>query len=219
MDIRDGKNHWLHDLAKLDKKINKLSSALNLEDFDTFYVDSVNDLKSQTIIAKLQPDIIFQAGAGILKSSIFSLPKKATINIHHGLAPEIRGMKSTFWCLYYGLTDLIGVTCHVIDETLDTGDVLSQFKYDYKSGDSFINIQEVICQKGADLLLVALDKYDRYTAFESSSEEIISYYFSDVDPLDYNALKKNSFLALKQSEVPKLKTKKKIKTIIKPKLH
>jgi methionyl-tRNA formyltransferase len=219
VDVRDGKNHWVDDLEALNKKINTRTLSFDLGNFDTYYVHSVNDSESENIITQLQPDIILQAGAGILKNNVFSLAKKATINVHHGLAPDIRGIKSTFWCLYYGLTDLIGVTCHKIDKNLDTGAILSQYRYPYTLGDSFLKVQEVLCQKGLELLIEALDIIDAHTIFESVTEEVTSYYFSNVDRSDYNALKANGFLAVKQNEIANLKTKKKIKTIIKPELY
>ena len=86
-------------------------------------------------------------------------------------------------------------------------------------GDSFLKVQEVLCQKGLELLIEALDIIDAHTIFESVTEEVTSYYFSNVDRSDYNALKANGFLAVKQNEIANLKTKKKIKTIIKPELY
>lgn len=212
--LRDGKDLWERDLRRLDNVIRKKIDAGLPENCKTHFVDSVNGPESEALLKELKPDIILQAGAGILKKNIFSIAKRATINVHHGFAPEIRGVASTFWCLYYGLTDLIGVTCHEIDETLDTGAVITQFKYPYSTGDSFLKIQETLCLKGADILLEAVDLYDQNAEFTYKSEEKKSYYFSNVHYVQYNLLKKNGFLPLKASEVGSLKTKMKPKTLI-----
>jgi len=217
--LRDGRDAFLSDSKILDDLICKKINIIHFEDFEKHYVKCVNGPENEPLIKKLNPDIILQAGAGILKSNIFSLAKKATINVHHGLAPEVRGMNSTFWCLYYGLTDLIGVTCHIIDKNLDTGDIVTQFKYKYTEGDSFIKIQEKLCKKGADLLIEAIDILEQDIDFQKESEEVLSYYFSAVSRLDYNELKKNNFISVTQNKVSDLKTKTKLKTITKPKLH
>ena len=88
---------------------------------------------------------------------MFSLSKFGTINLHHGYCPEIRGMNSTFWCLCYGLTNLIGVTCHLIDEGIDTGPIIRQYNYKYNLGDSYFKIQHHLITKGADLLLDSIE--------------------------------------------------------------
>jgi methionyl-tRNA formyltransferase len=212
--LRDGRDTFLSDSKVLDNLIYK--KIINFENFEMHHVNSVNDSENEYLIKKLNPDVILQAGAGILKKNIFSLAKKATINVHHGLAPEVRGMNSTFWCLYYGLTDLIGVTCHIIDENLDTGDIITQFKYKYTKGDSFIKIQKNLCQEGAELLIEAIDILEQNVNFKKESKEVLSYYFSSISRLDYRKLKNNNFESVARNKINDLKTKKKQKTKIKP---
>jgi folate-dependent phosphoribosylglycinamide formyltransferase PurN len=85
----------------------------------------LNGLHTISAIKKINPDIIIQCGAGILNKKVFSLPKIYTINLHHGIAPLIRGMSSVYWALWEQKKIWIGSTVHIIDKGIDTGKVLA----------------------------------------------------------------------------------------------
>jgi methionyl-tRNA formyltransferase len=89
------------------------------------YVETVNGADAVTALGALRPDIIIQAGAGILREPVFSLARLATLNVHHGIAPLIRGMHSIYWGLWEDRPDWVGATVHRIDAGIDTGDVLA----------------------------------------------------------------------------------------------
>ena len=209
VELRDGRNYMRRDIAQLEKKVIEQCTVSDFSHLSVVYVPQVNDTDSQNSIKEFAPDIILQAGAGILKKEIFGLANIATINVHHGYAPEIRGILSTFWCLYYGLTDRIGVTCHKVDETLDTGDVICQYQYPYQPGDTFIHIQEVLIKKGAEVLVKSIDLLGVGEHIVRQTEEVNSYYFSKVDYRKYTALMNQKFMAVESSN--HLKTKKKMK--------
>lgn len=61
----------------------------------------------------------------IIPVSVFSLPRYGTINIHPSLLPNYRGQHVINWAIINGQTET-GVTLHLIDDQLDTGDVLVQ---------------------------------------------------------------------------------------------
>lgn len=210
--IKNGKNWLQHDNQVIAKNIATKIIPFNKSMYPTYSVEKVNDEMSIKILSEIKPDILLQSRAGILKDCIFSIPKIGTLNVHHGFAPEIRGMNSTFWCLYYGLTDHIGVTCHFIDEHLDTGTVIKQYKYPYQNGDSFIKIQSTLFEKGGDILVDSVQQLLQNAKPAISPSEVKSYYFSSIDYRVYNLLRKNKFLALELKEPhSKLKTKQVIK--------
>jgi hypothetical protein len=122
--FNDGRFDFHRDLMTLDNRLKDTIGAFDKSSFNHDFADVVNDGKSIQFLNEVKPDIIVQAGAGILKPETFTLAARATINLHHGTAPEIRGIESTFWCMFYGIKDKIGVTCHLVDETLDTGAVV-----------------------------------------------------------------------------------------------
>jgi hypothetical protein len=89
------------------------------------FVPTVNGPEAVQAIGRLSPDIIIQAGAGILQSQIFTLADIGTLNIHHGIAPLIKGMDSIYWGLWERQSQWLGSTLHWIDAGIDTGGVLA----------------------------------------------------------------------------------------------
>ena len=189
---RDGRFDYEKDTALISKRLHSHLLPFDKSRFSSGHADAVNDEKSVRFLEAAKPDLIIQAGAGILKSNTFTLATKATINVHHGIAPEIRGIDSTFWCLYYGLRDKIGVTCHFIDETLDTGAVIVQEHLATKAT-SFTDIQTENYLLGRDVLLKSVDIIDKGGYKITSLGDVPSYYFGIVKPFQYYDLKKNNF--------------------------
>ncbi len=213
-DFREPKGSFNKDRKLLDKTIKSLTPKINFKQFDHVYVDKVNDHASQSALENFQPHIVLQAGAGILKENIFRIAKIGTLNVHHGFAPEIRGIQSTFWCLYYGLTDYIGVTCHFIDKNLDTGNIVKQFNYSYREGDTYLSIQENLCIEGSKLLNDSIEALSNKGTLNYEKSEVKSYYFSSVKNEDYLLLKRNNFKSLANSENLKFKMKTKAMLIV-----
>ena len=212
-ELFNGFNYYRKDNKKIAKYLSKKYINKTRIDFENF-VDEVNDKKSVDLISDFNPDLIIQAGAGILEEKIFKLGKIGTINLHHGFSPEIRGMNSTFWCLYYGLNSKLGATCHFIDKGIDTGAVIKQYSYNYQSGDSFFDIQLKIILEGAEILIDSINYLiNMKTNFNYTIKEVKSYYFSNVNYLDYNDLRKNNFRNIESIEGKKNKlfTKKIVK--------
>lgn len=208
--FRDGKNYFKSDAKKIEREIIQNSTVFNLKNASYHLVKNVNDQASESLFKEFQPDFIIQSGAGILKENIFNLSKIATLNIHHGLAPEIRGMNSTIWCLLFGLTDMIGVTCHMIDKNLDTGNVIKQYKYQLSHSPNFIEIQKILCYEGSNLLIDSIRQLIIDPNPKFSEKEIESYYFGPTDYREYNKLRKNNFNQLNNINLKKstLKIKK-----------
>lgn len=99
-------------------------------------VPHLNHEKAGSVIAAMQPDIIVRVSGGILKRETFGLARRAALNIHHGVAPRIRGMWSIPWGIVEGRTDWIGATVHLIDDGIDTGCVLWRGSPQIAAGDT-----------------------------------------------------------------------------------
>lgn len=201
---------WYKDQKKISNLLKKEAYEFPLKKKKIHHVTAVNSKSTEEKIKKLNPDLIIQCGAGILKENIFSIPTKGTINVHHGIAPELRGIASSFWGMYYGLNEYIGTTVHFIDKTLDTGAVIIQKRTEISKNSSFIETSFQTAIQGAKLLPDAVDLIlDEY---EVEKKEIDSFYFSRVHYSQYNDLKKNGFQKVKSPEISK--TKKKFKSIL-----
>ena len=187
----DGRYEYHRDLIAFDKEIKRHVQPVKLNAFESATVGKVNDEASERFLEQMKPDILIQAGAGVLKQNIFSRAG-ATINLHHGLAPEIRGIDSTFWCMFYGIRDKIGVTCHFIDEHLDTGAVIVQSALTKNKG-TFIDVQTENYLMGRDVLLRGVDVLQQGNTTIINKGQVKSYYFGVPDNFLYYSLKKMNF--------------------------
>lgn len=80
-------------------------------------------------IRDIRPDYIFSIYyRQILPKSLLSIAKFASINIHPSLLPHYRGPVPTAWTIENG-EKYFGITIHLMDEGIDTGDILVQEKY------------------------------------------------------------------------------------------
>ena len=204
----DGRFDFGRDLIALDKRLKKEVQQIDHKQFKTGYAGSVNDAQSEQFLTELKPDVIIQAGAGILKQNIFGIATKATINLHLGIAPEIRGIESTFWCMYYGIREQIGVTCHFIDATLDTGAIVAQQALN-SSSVPFIDVQFENIMLGREVLVKGVDTLDKGGYHIVSKGEVASYYFGLPGSAPYSELKKNNFAAVKDISGKSFKLKEK----------
>ncbi|KPA15157.1 methionyl-tRNA formyltransferase [Candidatus Magnetomorum sp. HK-1] len=72
---------------------------------------------------------------------IFQAPRVGSINIHASLLPKYRGASPTYWVLTNKETKT-GLTCHFIDEGVDSGDIISQKEIDVQTDDTIETIIE-----------------------------------------------------------------------------
>ncbi len=124
-------------------------------------VPNINGPTSVKMMGELEPDVIIQSGAGILKPQIFTLARLATLNLHHGIAPLIRGMSSILWGQYERRPEWIGSTVHVIDEGIDTGAVLAYAKVEpERAGERFPSLYVRASEDGVAHLLETLERLE-----------------------------------------------------------
>jgi folate-dependent phosphoribosylglycinamide formyltransferase PurN len=111
--------------ARVNRRCNHRWTTPSLEDSGIRYFDidsrKISDLETEKKIEDENPDYLFVCGGPILKSNIFTIPKIAAINLHWGIAPNMRGAESSFWSLYKGNWKGIGMTLHKLDTGIDRG--------------------------------------------------------------------------------------------------
>ena len=125
------------------------------------WVNSVNGPDAVGAIGQLQPDVILQCGAGILRSQIFNLARLGALNMHHGIAPLIKGMSSIKWALWERKPEWIGTTVHLIDEGIDTGNVLAYAPIEAQFlGERWLSLYVRATQKGVERLVEVLARLE-----------------------------------------------------------
>ncbi len=89
----------------------------------------------------------------IMRRRMFSLPPLGTINCHAGMLPFYRGRSVLNWALING-EDRIGVTVHLVDDGVDTGDILVQHVIEITDRDDYGTLLE----RGSDACADAVEE-------------------------------------------------------------
>ncbi|MFN8008881.1 MAG: polysaccharide deacetylase family protein [Terriglobia bacterium] len=97
-------------------------------------IEDIHSPEGVALVRELNADVMAVCGTGILRRSIFDLPRLGTINLHQGDALKYRGAPPGFWELWNSEPE-VGVTIHFVDDGVDTGDIILQdslpiFDYD-----------------------------------------------------------------------------------------
>ncbi|MGO9137896.1 MAG: methionyl-tRNA formyltransferase [Syntrophales bacterium] len=92
----------------------------------------------------------------ILPRDILQIPKMGCINVHPSLLPKYRGAAPINWALIRG-EEKTGVTIMLMDEGMDTGDILTQEETMIEPTETFGNLSERLAVMGARLLLATID--------------------------------------------------------------
>jgi methionyl-tRNA formyltransferase len=79
------------------------------------------------------------------------------INMHAGVTPAYRGVHGGYWALAEGRPDLAGTTIHLVDEGIDTGDVIRQVTFAPSDADNFATYPYLHTAAGLPALLDAVD--------------------------------------------------------------
>ena len=107
-------------------------------------------------ILDFQPDIIITCAYGqIIPKVILETPRFGCINVHASLLPKLRGGAPIHKALIDGYNKT-GITIMYMDETMDTGDIISQKEYQIKDTDNVGILHDVLSKIGAELLLETL---------------------------------------------------------------
>jgi methionyl-tRNA formyltransferase len=87
-------------------------------------------LKDQIFITKLKEfnaDLFIVVAFKILPKEVFMLPPKGSFNLHASLLPKFRGAAPIQWAIISGEKET-GVTTFMLDEKVDTGNIILQKK-------------------------------------------------------------------------------------------
>ena len=118
----------------------------------------VRDAQFIAQIKKLSPDLIVVVAFGqILPRALLDIPPYGCVNVHASLLPFYRGAAPINWVLINGETET-GVTIMLLDEGMDTGDMLRQEKLSIMPTDTVATLHDMLAQSGALLLGEALDQ-------------------------------------------------------------
>jgi methionyl-tRNA formyltransferase len=105
----------------------------------------------------LAPDLIVVVAFRILPPEIISLPGKGCVNLHASLLPAYRGAAPIQWAIINGEKQT-GLTTFLIEEKVDTGQILLQQEVDILAHETSGELAERMKYLGADLLLETINR-------------------------------------------------------------
>ena len=94
----------------------------------------------------------------ILQPAFLRAPKFGCVNVHFSLLPKYRGAAPVNWALVRGEVET-GITTMLMDEGLDTGDVLLQRATTIDEGETAPQLLERLSHAGAELLSETLARF------------------------------------------------------------
>ena len=119
-------------------------------------VARLGDPATLAVLRNCQPDFICVACFSLyIPKSILDLPLSGCLNVHPSLLPVNRGPEPLFWTFREG-KHRTGVTVHMMDEGMDTGNIVAQVIIDVPDGIRYAQLEEQCAEQGGDLLAQAL---------------------------------------------------------------
>lgn len=151
--------------------------------------DTLKNAEAMQTIETLAPDMIVVVAYGkILPGEIIRFPKYGCVNVHGSLLPKYRGAAPIQRSILDGERET-GITTMRMDEGLDTGDMLLQYKTDILPEETSGELFDRLALAGAKLLLETIDALESHSVTPRKQEESLSTYANRIDksmcPIDF----------------------------------
>jgi methionyl-tRNA formyltransferase len=122
------------------------------EDIPVFSPEDPTADEFVTKVHRLGPDLFIAVGyAMILKPAVLAVPRELAANFHASLLPHYRGKHPVFWTLRGG-EHRAGLTVHVMDPGIDTGDIIYQVAVRTRKDDTVSSLYSRIMDRSVNLV-------------------------------------------------------------------
>ena len=119
-----------------------------------YIVSNHNSLKTINFLEKNPVDLYIVSGARILAKKVIESARSKILNIHPGLLPEVRGLDTVLWSIYYNVP--LGITAHFIGKKIDSGLLIYKEKLSLKLSDSIFDISLRLLEQQTEVLIRSL---------------------------------------------------------------
>ncbi len=127
-------------------------------------------------IRTLNPDLIVVVAYGqILPKAVLDIPRYGCINVHASLLPRYRGAAPLNWCIINGEQET-GVTTMLMDEGLDTGDMLLKRVTAIDPDENTSTLHDRLALLGAEALAETIDLLVQGTLVPEKQDDALSCY-------------------------------------------
>lgn len=111
---------------------------------------------------QLQADVFVVVAFRMLPKEVWLIPQKGTFNLHASLLPDYRGAAPINWAIINGETKT-GVTTFLIDEQIDTGNILLKAETTILPEDNAGTLHDKLVEIGKELIIETLDGLENNT--------------------------------------------------------
>ncbi len=141
-------------------------------------VARLSDPETVMTLAAYQPDIVcVSCFSQRIPRAILEMPRLGCLNVHPSLLPENRGPVPLFWTFRMG-SEQTGVTIHLMDEGMDSGDILAQSIVPVPAGISYAELESRCSYLGGALLSQVVWELFQEQAVRIPQVEVPSSYHS-----------------------------------------
>lgn len=135
-------------------------------------------------IERIQPTYLTSVNYRYILPKEFYKIAKYAINIHGSLLPKYRGRTPHVWSIINGET-VSGITAHIIEETVDTGDIIEQKSIDIEEDDTGYSLLEKYQRLYPELLKESLISIETEKTLTKQNNEEASYYGKRTPDMGY----------------------------------
>jgi methionyl-tRNA formyltransferase len=114
--------------------------------------DSLKDPNFVAEVRRLNPDLLAVVAFRILPKEVFTIPRFGSFNLHASLLPKYRGAAPINWAIINGEKET-GVTTFLLEEKIDTGNILLQARLPIGPEDNAGTIHDKLADVGAEIVL------------------------------------------------------------------
>ncbi len=186
---------------KVPNKIKTFAQENNIRLFEIEKMDSFTKDNLQNTFTKLNPDLAVTFDFGyIIPKNVLDIPSIVFINIHFSLLPKYRGASAVQFAILNDEKEY-GITYHLIDANLDTGDILYQSKYNLDESLNSEEAYQYLFNKASVEIVEVINNYlsGKLTPTKQNSAEA-SYTYSNSKPKSTFIFKEDAFISEFKSE-------------------
>jgi hypothetical protein len=152
------------------ESIRKDASVDPLPRAPDFTVSSVNEPRTISLLAELQPSVVVVHGTRIIAASLLDSLECPVLNVHAGITPRYRGVHGGYWALVERHPEWVGTTVHLVDPGIDTGGILAQVTFEVTDEDSIGTYADLHLVHGLPVLAALVEKALAGAALEPVDE-------------------------------------------------
>lgn len=137
-----------------------------------------NDGGCVEILREIKPDVIVVAAYGkILPKEVLEIPRLGCVNVHGSLLPKYRGAAPIQHAILNG-DPVTGITTMLMDEGIDTGDILLTCKTEVGENETASELFERLAVMGGTLLVETLEALEQGRVTPQKQDEHCACYAS-----------------------------------------